>query len=213
MRATIDYFREIFNHTVSAIKLENDITGNVEKNDVRYVITVPAQWNDVQRTIMRTVSKEAGLITDADHENRLLIINESSAATLHCEQNGADCDRLKPGEKYVICDAGGGTVDLATFESVESVTGDPADSFRRCQLTADSGDRCGSTFIDKALRTLLEDYCYGKKKKGDAEKKIGDDEKKMRDNLFSPAIYKFINEKKVFIDIKYKFDNFSNFYI
>ncbi|GAA5809045.1 hypothetical protein MFLAVUS_002448 [Mucor flavus] len=193
MRATIDYFREIFDHTVSAIKDQNDFAAKtVEKNDIRYVVTVPAQWNDVQRTIMRTVSKEAGLITDADHENRLLIINESSAATLHCEQSGAEDDSLKPGDKYVICDAGGGTVDLATFESVEKVTGDPADSFRRCQLTADSGDRCGSTFIDKELRKLLTGYCY---KDGNTE--IGVDEKKERDKLFSSAIYKFINETKI----------------
>ncbi|GAA5801272.1 hypothetical protein HPULCUR_006718 [Helicostylum pulchrum] len=193
MRATIDYFREIFDHTVSAIKDEFGFTEKtVEKNDIRFVITVPAQWNDVQRTIMRTVSKEAGLITDDDHENRLLIINESSAATLHCEQSETDMDDLKPGDKYVICDAGGGTVDLATFESVEKVTGDPADSFRRCQLTADSGDRCGSTFIDKALRKLLTWYCYG-----DENTKVGEEKEKERDKLFSRAIYIFINETKV----------------
>ncbi|KAI9261963.1 hypothetical protein EDC94DRAFT_694350 [Helicostylum pulchrum] len=193
MRATIDYFREIFDHTVSAIKDEFGFTEKtVEKNDIRFVITVPAQWNDVQRTIMRTVSKEAGLITDDDHENRLLIINESSAATLHCEQSETDMDDLKPGDKYVICDAGGGTVDLATFESVEKVTGDPADSFRRCQLTADSGDRCGSTFIDKALRKLLTWYCYG-----DENTKVGEEKEKERDKLFSRAICIFINETKV----------------
>ncbi|KAI9261965.1 hypothetical protein EDC94DRAFT_609376, partial [Helicostylum pulchrum] len=192
MRATIDYFREIFDHTVSTIQKDSGGFGlvSVEKENIRFVITVPAQWNDVQRAIMRTVAKESGLITDGDHENRLLIINESSAATLHCEQQKTGMDDLKPGEKYIICDAGGGTVDIATFESVEKVTGDPTDSFRRCQLTADSGEKCGSTFIDVKMRELLTLFCYGDEPCKDKE------EEKAREKLFSPVIDMFIRDIK-----------------
>ncbi|GAA5809043.1 hypothetical protein MFLAVUS_002446 [Mucor flavus] len=192
MRATIDYFREIFDHTVSTI--QNNIGGfgrvSVEKENIRFVITVPAQWNDVQRAIMRTVAKESGLITDEDHENRLLIINESSAATLHCEQQKTDYKEMIPGDKYIICDAGGGTVDIATFESVKKFTDDPADMFRRCQLTADSGEMCGSTFIDKKMHELLTRFFYN----GETTK--NKDEEKERDKLFSPVIDKFISETK-----------------
>ncbi|KAG2236128.1 hypothetical protein INT48_006144 [Thamnidium elegans] len=205
MRATIDYFREIFDHTVSTIKLAiSSAHISVEKENIRFVITVPAEWNDVQRVIMRTVAKESGLITDADHENRLLIINESSAATLHCEQRETSMGALKPGDKYIICDAGGGTVDLATFESVKNVIGDPPGSFRRCQLTADSGKECGSTFIDKKLRELLTKYCYQ-----DKGVEIGKEEEKKREKFFSPEIDKFITNYKINFgkrSMKFKFD-------
>jgi molecular chaperone DnaK (HSP70) len=88
MRATIDYFREIYDHTVSTIQREFEFIQElkIEKEDIRFVITVPAQWNDVQRAIMRNIAKEAGLISDQDHENRLLVIDESLAAALYCER-------------------------------------------------------------------------------------------------------------------------------
>ncbi|KAG2231741.1 hypothetical protein INT48_007461 [Thamnidium elegans] len=132
MRAAIDYLREIFDHTVST--LQKKICGvghiSIEKENIRFVITVPALWNRIQKSIMRTVAKEAGLITDEDYENRLLIINESSAATLHF------------------------------FESIKIVDGDPTDTFRRCQLAVDSDDRCGSAFIDEKMRDLLTRFFY-----------------------------------------------------
>jgi hypothetical protein len=93
MRATIDYIRQIYDHTVNTI--QNDIgfirESKIEKEDIRYVMTVPAQWNDMQRAIMRNVAKEAGFISDEDHENRLLVINESLAATLYCEREKFRC--------------------------------------------------------------------------------------------------------------------------
>ncbi|GAA5810159.1 hypothetical protein MFLAVUS_003578 [Mucor flavus] len=191
MRATIDYFREIFNHTVSTI--QKNIDGvrqiSVEKENIRFVITVPTLWNEIQRSLMRTVAKEAGLITDEDHANRFLIINESSAAALYCESQKTDFQDLTPGDKYIICDAGGGTVNFAVYETVESLTSDPADTFRRCQLTTDIDDGCGSTFIDKKMRNLLTLFCYD----GVPAK---DEEEKERDKLFSPVMDKFINEIK-----------------
>lgn len=209
MRATIDYFREIFDYTVSAIQNSIGFSKevSVKKDGIRFVITVPAQWNDIQRAIMRTVAKEAGLITDEDHENRLLIINESSAATLHCEQTSDDADKMSPGNKYIICDAGGGTVDLATFESVERVDSDPSSSYRRCQLTADSGDKCGSTFIDKQLFALLTRFCYNNEPPKDEE------ERKQREQLFSPVIDKFIHLIKVYLNSLISIKPFFNFRI
>ncbi|GAA5808987.1 hypothetical protein MFLAVUS_002387 [Mucor flavus] len=197
MRATIDYLREIFDHTVSTI--QNNIGGagrvSIEKENIRFVITVPTLWNDIQRAIMRTVAKEAGLITDEDHKDRLLIINESSAATLHCEQQKTDYKEMIPGDKYIICDAGGGTANIVTFESVKKFTDDPADMFRRCQLTADSDEMCGSTFIDKKMRELLTRFFYN----GEITK--NKDEEKERYKLLSPVIDEFISEiKPVFGD-------------
>ncbi|GAA5796135.1 hypothetical protein HPULCUR_001504 [Helicostylum pulchrum] len=192
MRATIDYFREIYNHTVSTI--QKNIGGarqiSVKKETIRFVVTVPILWNEMQRSIMRAVAKEAGLITDEDHGNRLLIINESSAAALHCEKQYTDFPNMIPGDKYIICDAGGGTVNFAVYETVKSLTSDPADTFRRCQLAADIIEGCGSIFIDKKMRDLLALFCY----KGETAK--DEEEKKERDKLFSPVMDKFINEIK-----------------
>ncbi|KAK4161201.1 hypothetical protein QBC43DRAFT_244237 [Cladorrhinum sp. PSN259] len=52
---------------------------------------------------------------------------------------------LVPGECFLICDAGGGTVDLATY-CLES-----EDPFEISQVGKKSGGRCGATFIDQAF--------------------------------------------------------------
>jgi hypothetical protein len=73
MRATIDYFRKIFDHTFStmhnhAINTEATQNIKIEIENIRFVITVPAQWNDGQRMIICNIAKEAGLISKDDYE-------------------------------------------------------------------------------------------------------------------------------------------------
>ncbi|CEP07046.1 hypothetical protein [Parasitella parasitica] len=153
MRATIDFFRVVYDHIFNQIHAQRPVqTVEFSKDDIRFVITVPAIWNDVERTIMRNVAIAAGLISENDHENRLIIINESLAATLYCEREKAD-ELLKKDVNYIICDAGGGTVDIASFVATKPDRENM--SFPRCQLTADSGERCGSTYLDKRMGDLM----------------------------------------------------------
>ncbi|KAI8636385.1 hypothetical protein BD408DRAFT_93467 [Parasitella parasitica] len=153
MRATIDFFRVIYDHIFNQIHAQRPVqTVEFSKDDIRFVITVPAIWNDVERTIMRNVAIAAGLISENDHENRLIIINESLAATLYCEREKAD-ELLTEDVNYIICDAGGGTVDIASF--VATKPDQENMSFPRCQLTADSGERCGSTYLDERMSDLI----------------------------------------------------------
>ncbi|KAI7875538.1 uncharacterized protein EV154DRAFT_76286 [Mucor mucedo] len=212
MRATIDYFREIFDHTVNAMQNATMVQNvKIEKEDIRFVITVPAQWNDVQRAIMRNVAKEAGLISEEDHENRLLVINESLAATLYCERK-PDAKKVKEGsaknglmgkdDKYMICDAGGGTVDLAVFESTGSGNEQDNDSFRRCQLTADSGKKCGSVYLDLKMKEVLMDICFGADKESWKDNKLKMEE---LESHIAPLTDQFLVDKTIFGEAKKDF--------
>ncbi|GAN05319.1 hypothetical protein MAM1_0087c04789 [Mucor ambiguus] len=111
---------------------------------------------------MRNVAISAGLISEKDHESRLIIINESLAATLYCERETAAAlfseramaESVIPiGSNYIVCDAGGGTVDIASFVATKALKENK--SFPRCQLTADTGERCGSTYLDERMKELL----------------------------------------------------------
>ncbi|GAN05312.1 hypothetical protein MAM1_0087c04782 [Mucor ambiguus] len=101
---------------------------------------------------MRNVAISAGLISEKDHESRLTIINESLAATLYCEREVAK-NKIPIGNNYIVCDAGGGTVNVASF--VATIPFEESKSFPRCQLTADTGERCGSTYLDERMKELL----------------------------------------------------------
>lgn len=203
MRATIDFFRVVYDHIFNQIHAQRPVS-NIEfsKDKIRFVITVPAIWNDVERTIMRNVAVAAGLISENDHENRLIIINESLAATLYCEREKAG-DLLEENANYIVCDAGGGTVDIASF--VATIPDKENMSFPRCQLTADSGERCGSTYLDKRMGELImkllfrpDDMEYTDEEKPEFEKhgliKYTSDERKDLDIIVAELLSQFNSE-------------------
>jgi molecular chaperone DnaK (HSP70) len=83
-------------------------------------LTVPAAWDARGCGIMREAAIEAGLVQsaragDINWRDRLKIITEPEAAAVHCAHL-TDLHRLKPSQNFVVCDAGGGTVDLAVYK-------------------------------------------------------------------------------------------------
>jgi len=91
------------------------------------------------------------LILEDDHRDRLMLISEPEAAALYCEKK---CDQfnLKHNDRFMICDAGGGTVDLIVFEIAVTSAGR-----RLSEVTKGHGASCGSVFLDRHMRRLLEE--------------------------------------------------------
>jgi molecular chaperone DnaK (HSP70) len=71
---------------------------------VSYVITVPAIWTDRAKALTRKAATRAGI-----PDSNLIFIAEPEAAALFCATISKEVD-LKAGDKFVVCDAGGGTV-------------------------------------------------------------------------------------------------------
>ncbi|KAF3906916.1 hypothetical protein AA313_de0202975 [Arthrobotrys entomopaga] len=57
---------------------------------------------------------------------------------------------LPQGENFVICDAGGGTVDLISYEVVEA-----SPKLKLKESAVGTGAKCGSSYIDEAFLKLL----------------------------------------------------------
>ena len=69
---------------------------------------------------MRDAAIAAGLVQsaragDKDWRERLRIITEPEAAAVHCAHL-TDLHKLRPSQNFIVCDAGGGTVDLAIYK-------------------------------------------------------------------------------------------------
>ncbi|KAG2196468.1 hypothetical protein INT47_012669 [Mucor saturninus] len=212
LRATIDYFREIFDHTLNTMQnaiIVEDL--KIEKEDIRFIITVPIQWNDIQKSLMRLIAIEAGLVSEYDNENRLKIISESSAALLYCERksdvrrrrtNDTNHGIMSEGDKYMICDAGGGTVSIAVFEVPKQADQDDKKNSHRCQLTAESIKKCGSVYLDLKMKEILLDICFG------ADKELWKNNKLKREELESyitPLTDQFLRYKTIFGEAKKDF--------
>ncbi|KAG2205245.1 hypothetical protein INT47_009510 [Mucor saturninus] len=205
LRATIDYFSELFDHTVNAMQNANmAFVIKIEKENIRFVITVPTQWNDVQKSLMRLIAIEAGLISKDDNENRLKIIDESSAALIYCgprpdprrrKTNDTKHRMMSEGEKYMICDAGGGTVSIAVFEVLKQGDKDGKASFRKCQITTGIQKKCGSAYLDLKMKEVLLDICFGADKQSweNNESKI-----KELESLITPLTDQFLINKTYF---------------
>lgn len=158
--AIADYLRVFHAHVVS--ELDKGFAKNYEGHHMRYCLTVPAMWSDKAKQTMRRAAIKAGLISEDDHSDRLMLISEPEAAALYCEKH---CDQvnLGPGDRYMICDAGGGTVDLIVFEiesgaptNAQVDPSKPPPPRRLREITKGAGQSCGSTFLDLNFRKLIE---------------------------------------------------------
>ncbi|RUP51244.1 hypothetical protein BC936DRAFT_149272 [Jimgerdemannia flammicorona] len=112
-------------------------------------LTVPAIWSDRAKSTMREAAVRSGIVKPDDHPERLMLISEPEAAALYCEKK---CDQwnLKHGNTFMICDAGGGTVDLIVYEIEDTSAGRTLK-----EVTSGHGGACGSVFLDNNMRRLL----------------------------------------------------------
>ncbi|KAI9475768.1 MAG: hypothetical protein EXX96DRAFT_620246 [Benjaminiella poitrasii] len=152
LEAITDYLEAFHNHVCK--DLQRGFANNYDQSKFRYCLTVPAMWSDQAKATMREAAIRANIINRWDHPSRLMLISEPEAAALYCEKK---CDQFNLGhsQRFLICDAGGGTVDLIVFEIDDS-------GERRAlkEVTKGSGDSCGSTFLDIRMREYLKDRFY-----------------------------------------------------
>ncbi|KAF7165714.1 hypothetical protein CNMCM5623_009814 [Aspergillus felis] len=81
---------------------------------IRYVLTVPAVWTDKAKNMTLTAATDAG-ISALD----VTLVSEPEAAALSC-LNAIQPNTTENSDVVIICDAGGGTVDLISYR-VKSV--------------------------------------------------------------------------------------------
>jgi hypothetical protein len=144
-----DYLKIILQYIYKA--LEDTVGNNFNPDDLRYALTVPAMWSTQAKTTMREAAKLAGIINEDDHPHRLMLIGEPEAAALYAEKASGGRS-IKPGMTALVCDAGGGTVDLTVFE--KHLNGD-IQSLR--EITRGCGESLGSAMLDVRMKNYLRD--------------------------------------------------------
>ncbi|KAJ2915337.1 hypothetical protein MD484_g5072, partial [Candolleomyces efflorescens] len=103
-------------------QITRDIGAVADLNTAEVWLTVPAAWDAKGCEIMREAAIAAGLVASAragdnTWRDRLKIITEPEAAAVHCAHL-TDLHHLKPSQNFIVCDAGGGTVDLAVYKII-----------------------------------------------------------------------------------------------
>ncbi|KAL8400786.1 hypothetical protein RB594_000976 [Gaeumannomyces avenae] len=115
------------------------------------VVTVPAVWSErAKDQTMKAVAKaEWGV-------SKTSMITEPEAAaiyTLRGMSESSNKTEMKVGDTFVLCDAGGGTVDLISYKITQV-----SPAFHVEEAAVGSGDKCGATYVEKEFLNWLEEW-------------------------------------------------------
>jgi len=136
MDAVTDYLTMLHDHTMTCLcrRYGDNFRGHTK---VEYVLTVPAVWSDAAKNATLLSAERAGM----GERHSIKLISEPEAAALYTLKTFLP-SFVQVGSHVIVCDAGGGTVDLIAYRVTQ-----------RSPLTVEesavgSGSLCGSTFLN-----------------------------------------------------------------
>ena len=126
------------------------------KDDIKWIVTVPAIWNEYGKQFMRNCAKKAGM-------KKITIALEPEAASLTMfKDDNVDEKYKEKGKIFMLIDAGGYTLDITINEIVDN-------QGNLKQLSPPSGGAYGSMNINDYLIKLVEEI-FTKEKIDDLRK-------------------------------------------
>ncbi|EME44334.1 hypothetical protein DOTSEDRAFT_88524 [Dothistroma septosporum NZE10] len=145
-----DFLTNLYNHMVEqvAAQMGRDF---LAATPMRCWLTVPASWSERAKMDTKAAARLAGFGSRSG--DTIDIITEPEAAAIATFK-----EKFKPGapnppsrgENVIICDCGGGTVDITTYNIAQT-----SPSLMFDEVVVGQGAKCGSTFIDRNLHLLM----------------------------------------------------------
>ncbi|KAK5120269.1 hypothetical protein LTR85_006475 [Meristemomyces frigidus] len=152
MDAVSDYLTKIYEHTMETLTRRYG-ESFVSTTKVEFVLTVPAVWSDAAKNATLQAAERAGM----GKRHELKLISEPEAAAVYTLKT-LQPSRLKVGDNYIVCDAGGGTVDLIAYKVTQTFP------LRVEESAVGTGGLCGSAFLnyrfEDHVRARLGDERY-----------------------------------------------------
>ncbi|KAK9438890.1 Heat shock protein Hsp70 [Metarhizium brunneum] len=113
-------------------------------------MTLPAIWPHYAQESMRKAAEKAGFFSKRHAgETILKFVSEPEAAALATIKDHSKKSTIQSGDHIVVCDAGGGTVDLISYQ-VES-----KEPFVLKECVQGEGGLCGGIFLDEEFKKLI----------------------------------------------------------
>lgn len=146
MKAALGYFKD------DALKFLSATSGTqISANNVNWVLTVPAIYDDFAKNFMRHAAHEAGMISSVNSKKlRLCLEPEAACLAVTSEDGDHPLTVESEGKQIIILDCGGGTVDITMHKVVQ------ANPLKLVEAAAPRGGAWDSTFVDKAFEDWLK---------------------------------------------------------
>lgn len=143
------YLKWLWQRVVEKIIKDEDDDEIFQTAEVTVVLTLPAQWSDKAKDCMLRAAKMAGI--DADGRTLKVRAEPEAAAAYELKARARKSKKhVKPGDCFIVVDAGGGTVDVTTYRIKNN------DPLSIDQVVISKGDFCGSEFIDAEFQVQIK---------------------------------------------------------
>lgn len=140
-----DFLSAIHKHVMATLNRRIDRL-LMQQAVVTFALTVPAIWSDAARKKTQEAAVKAGMGSQVLPQ----IFSEPECGAIHALKDLDDINSLRINDRVLVCDAGGGTVDIITYEILKLVP------LNVMECTVGTGDYCGSTFIDRAFEEFFK---------------------------------------------------------
>ncbi|KAH8702220.1 Hsp70 family protein [Talaromyces proteolyticus] len=150
-----DFLTSVYEHIMHILEkgLAEEILG---MSAIEFWFTMPAIWSDKAQAATREAAKRAGFGPRPERPlDTIYMITEPEAAAIAAlTRSTTDIVSVpvKSGDGVLVCDCGGGTVDITTYLISETK---PRLSFE--ELCTGTGGKCGSTALDRNFYKLMSE--------------------------------------------------------
>ena len=137
-------------------KLTEQVGETLHKEKIRWILTVPALWNEEHKLFMRKAAVKAGIINE-DNSFNLLLCLEPEGASIQVREDSEETlkKKISKGSIIVVLDCGGGTVDI----TINKMLCEPDEKFLSNEvLSSTGGCEWGSKFVDINFENFLKDF-------------------------------------------------------
>ncbi|EWC44291.1 hypothetical protein DRE_01117 [Drechslerella stenobrocha 248] len=141
---TADFLGAMYRHAIEQLYLQRG-RPVMEITQVDFVLTIPAVWNELACMRTRQAAERAGFTKN----HTLNMCTEPEAAALYTLRSSEAS--ANAGDKVIVCDAGGGTVDLISYNIRRTHPRLEVD-----EAVVGTGDTCGSTYINRAFENFFK---------------------------------------------------------
>ncbi|KAK6347334.1 hypothetical protein TWF696_007403 [Orbilia brochopaga] len=146
---TSDYLKELYNRLIWALEQKYS-KPLLQVTRIKFWLTKPAIWSDEAEVKTLEAAKKAGFGTRAGDEICLILEPEAAAMATITGLSRDYASAAKPGDSIIVCDCGGGTVDLTGYLVEEK--DQKLVLHESCPAL---GGKCGGTSVDRNLRKWM----------------------------------------------------------
>jgi len=132
----------------------------LKEDNIHWVITVPAIWDNKSKQKMINAAQKAGLIRDDDDPSNFFALEPEAAAIYYSNEKNNYKTIIEDQCPYILCDLGGGTADIVTQKKHIKENGYTFEELYP-PVGGDYGaNNINALFKDRVLKKLFGEKCY-----------------------------------------------------